>query len=253
MKECVYVISGTAETNGQEHLYIETQGAYALPVEGAYKIYSSTQGPTAVQRHAADVLGISMSRIEVDVTTGRRFWRKRGSGHFLGCFCALAAFHLKRPVKYSLHRMEDMRMTGKRNPYSSDFTIGLDKDLNILAYEATFHQNAGASADLSPAVLERTLFHCTNSYYIPMRNGNGLFLPDQSATQYGLPGFWRPQGMFVIEAAIHKAVETIGVPATVIQQKNLIATGQQFPYGQVAVSEAAPCWKKRLTAMMPAP
>ncbi len=50
---------------------------------------------------------------------------------------------------------------------SSDFKIGLTKDLKIIAYEATFHQNAGASADLSPAVLERTLFHCTNSYFIP--------------------------------------------------------------------------------------
>ena len=62
----------------------------------------------------------------------------------------------------------------------------------------------------------------------PHANGNGLFLPDQSAAQYGLPGFGGPQGIFVIEAAIHKAAETIGVPATVIQQKNL-STGQQFP------------------------
>ncbi len=246
MKECAYVISGTAETNGQEHLYIETQGAYALPVEGGHiKIYSSTQGPTAVQRHAADVLGISMSRIEVDVTRlGGGFGGKEDQATSWAVFCALAAFHLKRPVKYSLHRMEDMRMTGKRNPYSSDFTIGLDKDLNILAYEATFHQNAGASADLSPAVLERTLFHCTNSYYIPHVTATAYSCRTNLPPNTAFRGFGGPQGMFVIEAAIHKAAETIGVPATVIQQKNLIATGQQFPYGQVAVSEAAPCWKK---------
>ncbi len=74
---------------------------------------------------------------------------------------------LKKPVKYCLNRMEDMRMTGKRNPYSSDFKIGFDADLKIIAYEAEFYQNAGAAADLSPAVLERTLFHCTNSYFVP--------------------------------------------------------------------------------------
>ena len=34
--------------------------------------------------------------------------------------------------------MEDMRMTGKRNPYSSDFKIGLDEDMKIIAYEAHF-------------------------------------------------------------------------------------------------------------------
>ena len=58
-------------------------------------------------------------------------------------------------------------MTGKRHPYSSDFKIGLSKEGKILAYEVTFYQNAGASADLSPAVLDRTLFHAVNSYYRP--------------------------------------------------------------------------------------
>src|SRR5690606_32444124 len=79
----------------------------------------------------------------------------------------LAAQKLQKPVKMVLHRMDDMRMTGKRHPYSADFKIGLSADLKILAYEATFYQNAGASADLSPAVLERTLFHATNAYFVP--------------------------------------------------------------------------------------
>ena len=58
-------------------------------------------------------------------------------------------------------------MTGKRHPYSSDFKIGLTRDYKILAYDVMFYQNAGAAADLSTAILERTLFHATNSYYIP--------------------------------------------------------------------------------------
>src|SRR6185369_10769362 len=48
---CEHVFSGRTEQNGQEHLYIETQGAYAIPIENSgLKVYSSTQGPTAVQR-----------------------------------------------------------------------------------------------------------------------------------------------------------------------------------------------------------
>ena len=168
-QQCEYIFEGTAETNGQEHLYIETQGAYTLPLEyGAIKVYSSTQGPTAVQRHMAQVLNIPMHLLEVEVTRlGGGFGGKEDQATPWAILCALATYHLKKPVKYSLHRMDDMRMTGKRNPYSSDFKIGLDKDLKILAYEATFFQNAGAAADLSPAVLERTLFHCTNSYFVP--------------------------------------------------------------------------------------
>lgn len=50
--------------------------------------------------------------------------------------------------------------------------------------------------------------------------------------------------MFVIEAAIAKAAEELGVSAGEIQSKNLLVTGDEFPYGQKAESEAPACWKK---------
>ena len=67
--DCAHIFEGIAETNGQEHLYIETQGAYTLPLDhDSIKVFTSTQGPTAVQAHMADVLGIPMHRLEVEVT-----------------------------------------------------------------------------------------------------------------------------------------------------------------------------------------
>ncbi|MGE5106606.1 MAG: molybdopterin cofactor-binding domain-containing protein, partial [Sphingobacteriales bacterium] len=66
---CKYIFEGTAETNGQEHLYLETQGAYAVPAEhNSVKVFSSTQGPTALQRITARVLGVGMNNVEVDVS-----------------------------------------------------------------------------------------------------------------------------------------------------------------------------------------
>jgi xanthine dehydrogenase large subunit len=244
--QCEHIFEGRTETNGQEHLYIETQGAYALPQEnGGIKIYSSTQGPTAVQRTAARVLGLHMHQLEVDTTRlGGGFGGKEDQATTWGVMCALATYHLKKPVKYSLPRMEDMRMTGKRHPYSSDFKIGLSKDLKIVAYEATFYQNAGAAADLSPAVMERTLFHCTNSYFVPNVKATAYSCRTHLPPNTAFRGFGGPQGMFVIEAAIAKAAEQLGLAASVIQQKNLIHTGDEFPYGQKAESEANECWNK---------
>jgi xanthine dehydrogenase large subunit len=245
-KKCKHIFEGRADSNGQEHLYIETQGAYAVPLEQrAIKIYSSTQGPTAVQKHTAVVLGIPMHMIEVDVTRlGGGFGGKEDQATIWGAMCALATHHLKKPVKYSLHRMEDMRMTGKRHPYSSDFKIGLDKDLKIVAYEATFYQNAGATADLSPAVMERTLFHCTNSYFVPNVKATAYSCRTNLPSNTAFRGFGGPQGMFVIEAAIAKAAEALGIDASDIQQKNLLKDGDEFPYGQKAVSEAVECWSQ---------
>ncbi len=244
--QCAHIVEGRADTNGQEHLYIETQGAYALPQEnGAIRIYSSTQGPTAVQRTTARVLAVPMNQIEVDTTRlGGGFGGKEDQATTWGVLCALACYHLKKPVKYALHRMEDMRMTGKRHPYSSDFKIGLSKDLKILAYEAIFYQNAGAAADLSPAVMERTLFHCTNSYFIPHVKATAYSCRTHLPPNTAFRGFGGPQGMFVIEAAIAKAAGQLGIAAYEIQQRNLLQTGDEFPYGQKAESEANECWSR---------
>jgi xanthine dehydrogenase large subunit len=244
--KCDLIVEGQSETNGQEHLYIETQGAYAVPLEnGAIRIYSSTQGPTAVQRTTARVLGLHMHQVEVDTTRlGGGFGGKEDQATTWGIMVALATYHLRKPVKYCLHRMEDMRMTGKRHPYSADFKIGLNKDLKILAYETTFYQNAGAAADLSPAVMERTLFHCTNSYYVPNVKATAYSCRTHLPPNTAFRGFGGPQGMFVIEAAIAKAAEQLGILASDIQQRNLLNTGDEFPYGQIAESEASECWNK---------
>jgi xanthine dehydrogenase large subunit len=243
---CDHIIEGRADVNGQEHLYIETQGAYAVPQENeSIKIYSSTQGPTAVQRAVTKVLGIPMHRIEVEVTRlGGGFGGKEDQANTWAALVAMAAFILKRPVKYVLHRIEDMAMTGKRHPYSADFKIGLSKDLKIIAYEATFYQNAGAAADLSPAVLERTLFHCTNSYFVPNVKAKAYSCRTNLPPNTAFRGFGGPQGMFVIESAIAKAADELGIDAAIIQRKNLNKTGDEFPYGQQVVSEAVECWEK---------
>jgi len=243
---CEYVVEGSADSNGQEHLYIETQCAYAIPQEnGELKIYSSTQSPTASQRTAARVLGVPMHQVEVDVIRlGGGFGGKEDQANAWVALCALAAHHLGKPVKYVLDRLEDMQMTGKRHPYSSDFKIGLDKDLNILAYEVDFYQNAGAAADLSPAIMERTLFHTTSTYFIPNVRSTAYSCRTHLPPNTAFRGFGGPQAKFVMESAIAKVAEELGIDACIIQKKNLNKTGDEFPFGQKAVSEAHACWQK---------
>ena len=242
--ESTHIFEGKAETGGQEHLYIETQGAYTIPMEnGGICVYSSTQGPTQVQRAVSKVTGLPMHRIEVDVTRlGGGFGGKEDQANAWAAICAVGTQLTGRPVKYALHRMEDMRMTGKRHPYSSDYKIGFDKDLKIVAYEATFYQNAGAAADLSLPVLERTLFHCTNSYFVPNVSVTAYSCRTNLPPNTAFRGFGGPQGMFVIESAIAHAAGELDVNASEIQKKNLLQNGDEFPYGQIAESEAMTSW-----------
>ncbi len=234
--KCEYIFDGNVESGGQEHLYLETQGAYAYPIDnGSIKIHSSTQGPTIVQKTVAKVLGISMNRIEVNVTRiGGGFGGKEDQPSGFAAMAALASYLLNKPVKLSLHRLDDMRMTGKRHPYSSDFRIGLSKDNKILAFQTTLSQNGGASADLSPAIMERTLFHSTNAYFIPNTEVTVYSCKTNLPPNTAFRGFGAPQGMFVIESAIAKAAEELNIPARVIQEKNFLKENDEFQYGQIA-------------------
>ncbi len=243
--ECDYVYEGETFSNGQEHLYLETQGSYAVPMEnGNIKITSSTQGPTIVQKTVAKVLGVNMHKIEVDVIRlGGAFGGKEDQATAWAVMTALAVQQLKKPVKYILNRHDDLRMTGKRHPYESTFKIGLTKDLKIQAFEVEFLQNSGAAADLSPAIAERTLFHATNSYFIPNVMSTVYSCKTNLPPNTAFRGFGGPQGMFVIESAIAKAANEIGVNKRLIQEANLIAENDEFYYGQIATQvEAQKSW-----------
>ena len=245
-KNCTYIFEGETFSNGQEHLYIEAQGAYAEPLEnGTIKITSSTQGPTAVQKTTAQVLGVAMHKIEVDVTRlGGGFGGKEDQATPWAVMAALATFHLNQSVKLILNRHDDLRMTGKRHPYESTYKIGLSKDLKILAYEAEFLQNSGAAADLSPAIAERTLFHATNSYFVPHVKTTVISCKTNLPPNTAFRGFGGPQGMFVIESAIAKAAHEIGVSPRQIQEANLLDENDTFSYGQIAKKvEARQSWK----------
>ena len=239
--DCDYVIEGETFSNGQEHLYLETQGCYVTPQEnGSIKIISSTQGPTQVQKTAAKVLGIPMHKIELDVIRlGGGFGGKEDQATPWAVMAAVAVQHLNKPVKYMLNRHDDLRMTGKRHPYSSFFKIGLTKDLKIKAFEAEFLQNSGAAADLSPAIAERTLFHATNSYFVPNVKTTVYSCKTNLPPNTAFRGFGGPQGMFVIESAIAKAADEIGIDRSKIQEVNLLDENDEFSYGQIATEVQA--------------
>ncbi|MCK4889398.1 MAG: molybdopterin-dependent oxidoreductase, partial [Candidatus Aminicenantes bacterium] len=246
-EKCEVVAEGRVESGGQEHFYMETQASLAYPVEkDSVKVLSSTQSPTSVQKAVSGVLGIPMNRVEVDVRRlGGGFGGKEDQATPWAAMAALGAYITKRPVKIVLSRSDDIRNTGKRHPFSSDFKIGLDSSGKIVAYEATFYQNCGAYADLSTAILERALFHATNSYFIPNVRVTGISCYTNLPPFTAFRGFGGPQAMFVIESAISKAATKISMNVRKIQEMNLLKEGDVFPYGMVTENcNISATWQK---------
>jgi len=230
---CATVVSGTVESDGQEHVYLETQGAVAEPREGGgVRVISGTQSPTGVQVAIAGVLGLPMSQVEVEASRlGGAFGGKEDQGSEWAALAALGASLSGLPVKVYLRRRDDMRFTGKRHPYSSDYRIGLDAGGKILAFEADYYQNSGACCDLSPAILSRSLFHATNAYRVPNVRVTGHMCRTNLLPFTAFRGFGAPQALFVVEAAIDAASRKAGLDPVEVRRNNLFASGDSFHYG----------------------
>jgi len=234
-------IEAEVATGGQDHFYLETQAALAIPGEDAsVEIQSSTQHPTEVQVATAEILGCDRSRITVEVPRmGGGFGGKESQATHFACLAALAATRLQRPVKVWLNRDLDMVMTGKRHPFWSMYRAGFDAEGRITALDVKMFADGGWSVDLSPAILDRGLFHLDNGYYIPSLRFEGRAARTNVASNTAFRGFGGPQGMAVVEDAMSRASELLGIDPAELRRRNyygLEATDQveaTLPMGQV--------------------
>lgn len=244
--DCHTIVSGTVDIGSAEHVYMETHCALCLHRDdGGLQVFSATQSPSVVQQAIARVTGLAMHRLDVQVQRlGGGFGGKEDQATLWACLAALAAQKMQRPVKIQLDRRDDMRITGKRHPYSADFRLGLDASGRFLAYEASLFQNAGATADLSTAILERSLFHATNAYFIPHVRVTAASCRTNLPSNTAFRGFGAPQAMLVIEAAIREAATAMNLPAEALQRLNLLKDGDTLPYGMtVQNARASACWQ----------
>ncbi|MGC4121642.1 MAG: molybdopterin-dependent oxidoreductase [Myxococcales bacterium] len=241
---CKHVVQGRLASGPQEHFYFETQRALALPGEhDTIKVCASAQAPGAFHHHIAEVLGIPMHKVELDIRRlGGGFGGKESTAVWVVA-PAVAAFLLKKPVKLVLERNEDIATTGKRHAYEYDYKIGLDEEGRIQAYEVTLYQHAGACADISTAVLGRSFLHASGSYRIPNIRITGMSCRTNLPPNNAFRGFGVPQGTFAIESALARAAEVVGLSAVELKKRNLLSDGDSLPYGmKLEKVNAHRCW-----------
>jgi len=235
-KTCAHVIEASAESGAQEHWYLETQAALAIPGENReIKVFSSTQHPSETQSKIAEVLSIGKNQVTVETRRlGGAFGGKETQANMVAVWAALLANSTQKPVKIRLFRDDDQRMTGKRHPFLTHYKVGFNAEGKILAYQVSFNANAGYSSDLSMAILARARTHAENAYYIPD------ILIESTAWRTNLPsntafrGFGAPQGIYAIEDAIERIAVFLKKDAAEIRHLNFYTKTQNTtPYGEL--------------------
>lgn len=240
----LHKLSGVFQCGGQEQFYLESHAAIVYPAEeGQLIVHSSTQHTTEIQVVVAEALGLRQHQVVcMCKRMGGGFGGKETQAAIPAILAALVAHKTGRAARIIYDKDQDMISTGKRHAYRFEWEVGFDNDGRILGMKTNQYSNAGASADLSMAVLERSMLHAENSYYIPdiVINGRLCFTNFPSNTAFR--GFGGPQAMAAMENVIHSIAAHLDLDPLQVQQRNLYGTDDRniTPYGQVYIRNHLP-------------
>ncbi|KAK3344294.1 Molybdopterin-binding domain of aldehyde dehydrogenase-domain-containing protein [Lasiosphaeria hispida] len=248
-KNCDHVFTGVARMGGQEHFYLETQAAVAIPKpeDGEMEIYSSTQNPNEAQVYAAQVLNVQANKVVVKVKRmGGGFGGKESRSVQLSSILALAAQKTRRPVRCMLTREEDMIVSGQRHPFLGRWKIGVNKDGKIQAADIDIFNNGGWSWDLSAAVCERAMSHSDGCYRIPNFHVRGRICKTNTMSNTAFRGFGGPQGMFIAESYMVEVADRLGIPAEKFREINFYEPEEETHFNQPLTDWHVPLMYKQV-------
>ncbi len=237
------VLEGETRIPGQDHFYLETHVARALPEEGGcWRIVSSTQHPTEVQRMVAHVLGIGAHAVSCEVPRlGGGFGGKESQAANVAALAAVGAARTGRPVSLWLDRGEDMGSTGKRHPFLARWRAAFTQEGRIRALDVKLWSDGGFALDLSPAVLDRALYHLDNAYHLEACRFEGRCCRTHLPSNTAFRGFGGPQGAIVVEDVMERAAVALGLDPVAVRRVSYYGADpdrgeEHAPYGQLIPS-----------------
>ncbi|MGN6371225.1 MAG: xanthine dehydrogenase molybdopterin binding subunit [Phycisphaerae bacterium] len=251
-------LEGTLDIGGQDHFYLESQAALAVPGEGGtMHVHSSTQHPSEVQMIVAEVLGVPFNHVVCSCKRmGGGFGGKETQAAQPAAMAAVVAHLTRRPSRIIYTKDDDMQFTGKRHPFKAFYKVAFDESGCLHALDVRLFSNGGCTLDLSSPVLERALFHIDNAYYLPHVRVVGRVCRTNLPSNTAFRGFGGPQGVATIENIIQEVAQYLQKDAAVIRRANCYGSANSpfsphnldTPYGQRVQNNVLPRLLDQLSA-----
>ncbi len=227
-----HVIHEVFHTQRIEHAFLEPESALALPTDQGVHIYTQGQGVHEDQRQIAEVLGLPLEAVHVElVSNGGAFGGKEDLS--IQHHTALMARLLQRPVKLSLTRDQSMTLHPKRHPIEMEYSVGCDEEGHLTAVRARMYGDTGAYASVGDKVLERAAGHSCGPYRVPAVDVEAYTVYTNNPPCGAFRGFGANQAAFGIEGMMDRLAERVGLDAYDIRERNIVGPGDPFATGQL--------------------
>src|SRR6266540_693657 len=235
-----FVVQHEFRVGSQEQLYIEPQGAIAIPAEegrgkaeASMTVIGSLQCPYYVHRALKRALNLTdRQAVVIQAETGGGFGGKEDYPSIVAIHAALLARKAGRPVRLVYDRHEDLAATTKRHPGIIRHRTGVKKDGTLLSQDIEIVLDGGAYCTLTPVVLSRAAIHAAGPYSCPNVRIRARAVVTNTPPNGAFRGFGAPQSLFAAELMVEHVAERLGVSSVDLRRKWMLRLGDTTATGQ---------------------
>jgi len=235
-----FVVERTFRVGLQEQLYIEPQGAIAIPGEegrgkgeGSVTVIGSLQCPYYVHRALKRALALTDEQaVVIQAETGGGFGGKEEYPSIVAIHAALLARKAGRPVRLIYDRHEDLAATTKRHPGIITHRTAVNKDGTLLSQDIDIVLDGGAYCTLTPVVLSRAAIHAAGAYSCPNVRIRARAVATNTPPNGAFRGFGAPQSLFAAELMVEHVAERLGISSVDLRRQWMLRLGDTTATGQ---------------------
>ena len=226
------IVEDNFETGFVEHAYIEPEAGFAVRVGDRIEVHGCTQAPHGDRIELARILNIDPSEVRIAPSAvGGGFGSKLDLS--FQPLVAVAAWHLRRPVRMTYTRPESMASTTKRHPSQIQARIGAAANGKLTAMEFAGDFNTGAYASFGPTVGNRVPVHASGPYFMPAYRARSRGIHTNSAPSGAFRGFGVPQSAVAQEILFDQLARQLKMDRLEFRLLNVIENGMPTVCGQV--------------------
>lgn len=228
------VVEDTYWSPYQDHTYIETEAAYAIPGESKVTVIANGQSPFLCREKVAHVLGWDLNQVQIiQALTGGAFGGKDDQGPLLCAYAAFASLKLRKPVVHIWNREESLAYSNKRFPARIHYKSACTKDGKVTGIEVKITLECGAYANRSPFWLWRQTAHAGGPYEIDNCWIDGKAVYTNKVYGGSFRGFGDLALHFALEQQMDKLADAIGMDPIEFRLKNVLVEGGSTTCDQI--------------------
>jgi CO/xanthine dehydrogenase Mo-binding subunit len=234
LAECPVLIDQHYSVAPQEHAYLETEGALAIPTpDGGVSVYYSGQSPFINQGNLARVLDLPPEKVRViQPHVGGSFGGKDDLNYYTSGQVAALALKTGRPVRMTFTREESMIAGYKRDGMRMHIQLGADNEGALRACKFEGLLDSGAYASQSVFTSWRASIHAMGAYRYQACDVDIDCVYTNNGFAGAFRGFGNTEVCFGIEQAIDEMAERLGLDPIEFRLKNCLRLGDEMPHGQ---------------------